>query len=109
MAEQKTNTEKELGELRDGIDAIDAEVLRLLSERARFAQRVGTIKQGSKQHAGPSQVLLGPLGGGGREAASSGGAAIYRPEREAQVLRRIAELNPGPLPEGAVQIGRAHV
>jgi chorismate mutase len=46
MAEQKTNFDKELGELRDGIDAIDAQVLRLLSERARFAQRVGAIKQG---------------------------------------------------------------
>jgi chorismate mutase/prephenate dehydratase len=103
MAEQKTNFDKELGELRDGIDAIDAQVLRLLSERARFAQRVGAIKQGSKQHAGPPQVLLDPLGGGGREAASSGGATIYRPEREAQVLKRIAELNPGPLPENAVR------
>ncbi|MHB1358071.1 MAG: prephenate dehydratase [Rhodocyclaceae bacterium] len=97
------STEEELGKLRDGIDRIDGEVLRLLSERAQLAQRVGEIKHGSKQHAGPSQVLLGPLGGGGREAASSGGAAIYRPEREAQVLRRITATNPGPLPDTAVR------
>jgi hypothetical protein len=32
-----------------------------------------------------------------RSAASRAGN-LYRPEREAQVLRRIAELNPGPLP-----------
>jgi chorismate mutase/prephenate dehydratase len=65
----------ELGKLRDGIDHLDGEVLRLLSERAKLAQRVGEIKHGN----------------------------IYRPEREAQVLRRIAETNPGPLPEAAVQ------
>jgi chorismate mutase/prephenate dehydratase len=66
---------EELAKLREGIDCIDGEVLRLLSERARLAHRIGEIKQGN----------------------------IYRPEREAQVLRRIAAANPGPLPEGAVR------
>ncbi|MFN3883509.1 MAG: prephenate dehydratase [Rhodocyclaceae bacterium] len=64
-----------LGKLRERIDAIDGEMLRLLAERARLAQKVGEIKHGN----------------------------LYRPEREAQVLRRIAELNPGPLPEAAVR------
>lgn len=67
--------QEELAKLRAGIDAIDDEVLRLLSERARHAQCIGEIKRGN----------------------------LYRPEREAQVLRRIAETNPGPLPEGAVR------
>ncbi|CAG0981113.1 chorismate mutase / prephenate dehydratase [Rhodocyclaceae bacterium] len=67
--------QQELSQLRAGIDHIDSEVLRLLSERAKLAQRVGEIKHGN----------------------------IYRPEREAQVLRRIAEVNPGPLPAGAVR------
>ena len=67
--------EEELGKLREGIDALDAQVLQLLSQRAQLAQRVGEIKHGN----------------------------IYRPEREAQVLRRIAELNSGPLPEAAVR------
>jgi chorismate mutase/prephenate dehydratase len=66
---------EELGRLRDGIDRIDSEVLRLLSERAQLAHRIGEIKHGN----------------------------IYRPEREAQVLRRIADDNPGPLPEGSVR------
>ena len=69
------SSEEELGKLRDGIDRIDSEMLRLLSERARLAQRVGEIKHGN----------------------------IYRPEREAQVLKRIAATNPGPLPEAAVR------
>lgn len=71
MADEK----EELSRLRDNIDRIDGEVLRLLSERAQFAHRIGEIKQGN----------------------------LYRPEREAQVLRRIAEVNPGPLPESSVR------
>jgi len=66
---------EELAKLREGIDSIDSEMLRLLSERAQLAHRVGEIKHGN----------------------------IYRPEREAQVLKRIAETNPGPLPESAVR------
>ncbi len=55
---------------RDAIDAIDLEVLKLINHRAEHARAIGEIK---------------------------GGGVVYRPEREAQVLRRIKELNPGPL------------
>ncbi|MBS3936677.1 MAG: chorismate mutase, partial [Sulfuritalea sp.] len=103
MADPLRREDEELATLRDGIDAIDVQLLRLLSQRAKLAQRVGEIKHGNRKHAGPSQVFLGPLGEESREAAFSGGANFYRPEREAQVLRRIAELNPGPLPEAAVR------
>src|SRR5512143_3241729 len=58
-----------LKDLRDRIDALDERLVKLLSARARIAQRVGALKQG----------------------------VVYRPEREAQVLRRVAQLNPGPL------------
>jgi chorismate mutase/prephenate dehydratase len=75
MAKSHSSEQEELAKLRQGIDEIDAQMLRLLSERAHLAQRVGEIKCGN----------------------------IYRPEREAQVLRRIAETNPGPLPESAVR------
>ena len=75
MADSQKTEQEELGKLRDGIDAIDTQVLQLLSQRAKLAQRVGEIKHGN----------------------------IYRPEREAQVLRRIAETNPGPLSEAAVR------
>ncbi len=71
----KADEQKELSGLRERIDALDDEVLRLLSQRAQYAHRIGEIKHGN----------------------------LYRPEREAQVLRRIAETNPGPLPEGAVR------
>ncbi|MGB7990392.1 MAG: prephenate dehydratase [Candidatus Methylophosphatis roskildensis] len=64
----------ELQRLRAEIDSLDTEMLAMVSRRAQLARRIGNIKQGN----------------------------IYRPEREAQVLRRLAESNPGPLPEGAV-------
>lgn len=66
----------ELLKLRNEIDRIDEEILARLAERARCAQRVGEIKRG---------------------------VMYYRPEREAQVLRRLAELNPGPLSADAVK------
>jgi chorismate mutase/prephenate dehydratase len=75
MANEDGKAQQELLELRNGIDAVDDEMLRLLSRRAGLAHRIGEIKQGN----------------------------IYRPEREAQVLRRIAESNGGPLPEHAVR------
>ncbi len=67
--------EEELLNLRKNIDRLDEEILERLAERARNAQRVGEVKKGN----------------------------LYRPEREAQVLRRLAERNPGPLPGEAVK------
>ncbi|GHG08492.1 chorismate mutase [Deinococcus piscis] len=61
---------------RERIDAIDAQLLDLLSQRAAEARAIGTLK---------------------------GTAAVYRPEREAQVLARIAALNAGPLHGNAVR------
>jgi chorismate mutase/prephenate dehydratase len=60
--------------LRGRIDEIDAAIQALISERARCAQRIGTLK-GLKSTA-----------------------EYYRPEREAQVLRGVVERNrQGPL------------
>lgn len=64
-----------LQQLRNRIDALDREILRLVNERAAAAREIGKLK---------------------------GDGTVYRPEREAQVLRRLAEVNPGPLPEKAV-------
>ncbi|MGB8339232.1 MAG: prephenate dehydratase [Burkholderiales bacterium] len=59
----------ELQNLRAAIDAIDTEMLKLLNARAEKAQAIGRLKKG----------------------------IAYRADRESQVLRRIKELNPGPL------------
>ncbi len=67
-----------LARLRERIDAIDAQVLDLLNARALCAQQVGEIK---------------------REVD----APVYRPEREAQIFRRLRDLSRGPLPDAAVE------
>ena len=74
MASGGGGMDEELLRLRTEIDNLDTEMLGLVSRRARLAHRIGEIKQGN----------------------------IYRPEREAQVLRRLTEANPGPLPEASV-------
>ncbi|HSH55074.1 MAG TPA: prephenate dehydratase [Methylotenera sp.] len=60
---------------RDEIDALDNEMLKLVSRRAQLAHEIGGLKDDG---------------------------VIYRPEREAQVLRRLTELNAGPLSAEAV-------
>jgi chorismate mutase/prephenate dehydratase len=64
--------------LRVQIDEIDAQILELLARRGRVAQEVGHVKAETN-------------------------APVFRPEREAQVLRGVAERNPGPLKNADVQ------
>jgi chorismate mutase/prephenate dehydratase len=64
----------ELAAIRADIDALDAKICALISERARSAQKVAVTK--------------------GKEGAA---VDFYRPEREAQVLRAVVERNDGPL------------
>lgn len=68
-----------LADIRQRIDEIDAAVQDLVSERAECARRVAEIKreQGDTEH-------------------------FYRPEREAQVLRKVQQRNKGPLPDDAI-------
>src|SRR3954469_1957239 len=73
----QTMTDK-LTPLRQQIDAIDAQLLELLARRAQLAQEVGHVKAETN-------------------------APVFRPEREAQVLRGVADRNPGPLPAHDVQ------
>jgi chorismate mutase / prephenate dehydratase len=71
-------SDDKLTPLREQIDSIDRQLLDLLNQRAQIAQQVGHVK-----------------------AETS--APVFRPEREAQVLRSVAERNPGPLQSGDVQ------
>ena len=67
---------EQLKQLRDQIDAIDDQLLQLVSRRAGLAQQVGKIKKSG---------------------------VIYRPEREAQILARMREHNPGPISNEHIQ------
>lgn len=77
---------RNLDQVRADIDAIDQEIQALLNRRAQCAQRVADIK-------------LEQVRAEGGEGHESGEAEVvyYRPEREAQVLQRIIDRNPGPL------------
>ena len=76
--------DRDLDRVRADIDTIDAQIQGLIAERARCAQRVAAIKLAEVQAARAR-------GESDREVV------YYRPEREAQVLRRIIERDEGPL------------
>jgi chorismate mutase/prephenate dehydratase len=60
----------DIDKLRREIDGVDDELLRLLNRRATLAQRIGGLKSGS---------------------------SAYRPEREAEILKRVSQGNSSPL------------
>lgn len=60
---------------RADIDALDEQIVALLNERARHAAAIGKLK---------------------------GNGGVYRPEREAEVLRRVSAANGGPLANAAL-------
>jgi len=62
-------------QFREQIDQLDGEMLKLANQRAALAQQIGHLK---------------------------GDEAVLRPEREAQVLRRLQKNNSGPLSNEAV-------
>ncbi|GAB3356097.1 prephenate dehydratase [Lysobacter tyrosinilyticus] len=70
----KPEPKPDLAEVRAHIDGIDQRIQALILERANWAQQVGKAK--------------------GKLAAA---VDYYRPEREAQVLRRVVDRNDGPL------------
>jgi chorismate mutase/prephenate dehydratase len=69
--------DERLQPLRDAIDAVDARLVELLNERARLAVDVGRIKH-------------------------EYGAPVFRPEREAEVLQKVASSSAGPLTASGV-------
>ncbi len=66
---------EQLKQCREQIDRLDDELLRLVNQRAQLAQQIGHLKQGG---------------------------VVLRPEREAQVLRRLQSANKGPLSNEAI-------
>ena len=68
-----------LPELRVLIDAVDQELLALLTRRAALAHEVGEIKKVE-------------------------GSAVFRPEREAQVIQTLQTANDGALKNSSVAV-----
>src|SRR4029453_8155709 len=67
----------DLGDWRSRINDIDNQILHLLNQRAEAALQIGAPKRGQE-------------------------APSYAPEREAEVLMRLADASRGPLPAEAV-------
>ena len=67
-----------LEQLRQHIDRLDAQVLRLLNRRATVGLRVGRLKKRN-------------------------GLRLFDAKREQAILRRLVALNAGPLPAAAVR------
>ena len=80
--------DRDLEQVRVDIDAIDQEIQSLINRRAGCAQRVADIKLAEARARGES----------GEDVV------YYRPEREAQILDRIIERNPGPLDGASVAL-----
>lgn len=68
----------ELDDLRKKIDACDSEIVRIINERATFAQEIGRVKREEK-------------------------SPIYAPHREQAVYDKVTSLNQGPLPAATMQ------
>lgn len=68
--------EESLENLRQQIDGVNTELIKILSKRAAIAQKIGKTKNGK---------------------------AVYRPSREAQILDVVKKNNPGPLPDASIQ------
>lgn len=71
--------EEALGGMREGIDAIDDQLIQLLNDRARIAQRVG-------------------------EAKAKFGKPAYAPDRERELVESLRERNAGPLPDAGLRL-----
>jgi chorismate mutase len=77
MAEERS-VRKRLDGLRREIDAIDEQLVKLLSDRAACALRIGHEKK-------------------------LAGMDVYQPSREAEVLAHVQRINEGPLDDAAMK------
>ena len=66
-----------IDEIRQEIDRIDTELLRIFNRRAGLALKIGEIKKGL-------------------------GLPVYDPAREKRIFLRMKEENPGPLDDNAI-------
>jgi chorismate mutase len=71
-------TKNRLRELRKRVDEVDEELLRALNERASIVQEIMAIKNEAK-------------------------VPLYDPKREEEILRRVVEMNEGPIYDSSMR------
>ncbi len=73
----KKKGESKLVDCRARIDALDEQILKLLSERGAAAAEIGRLK-------------------------AADGTPVYAPDRESEILKKLRERNPGPFPDSVL-------
>ena len=66
--------------IRQKIDAIDHQILKLIQKRGSLAQKIGKLKSLIKSNA-----------------------SFYKPNREEEIIRNVSKLNQGPISEKKIQ------
>jgi chorismate mutase len=75
---EDATSQERVRELRARVDEVDRELIRALNERARIVQEIMTLKAES-------------------------GAPVYDPKREEEILRRVVEMNAGPIYDSSMR------
>jgi chorismate mutase len=70
--------QRRVQELRSRVDEVDRELIRALNERARIVQEIMALK-------------------------SEAGAPVYDPKREEEILRKVVEMNTGPIYDSSMR------
>lgn len=72
------DTQGRIEELRSRVDEVDRELIRILNERARIVQEMVEIK-------------------------AQAGKPLFDPKREEEILRKVAEVNEGPIYDSSMR------
>lgn len=75
---ENADTQARIEELRSRVDEVDRELIRILNERARIVQEMVEVK---------AQV----------------GKPLFDPKREEEILRKVAEVNEGPIYDSSMR------
>jgi chorismate mutase len=78
LSMENADTQARIEELRSRVDEVDRELIRILNERARIVQEMGEIK-------------------------AQAGKPLFDPKREEEILRKVAEVNEGPIYDSSMR------
>jgi chorismate mutase len=78
LSMDNADTQGRIEELRSRVDEVDQELIRILNERARIVQELVSIK-------------------------AEAGKPLFDPKREEEILRKVAEVNEGPIYDSSMR------
>lgn len=78
LSMENADTQARIEELRSRVDEVDRELIRILNERARIVQEMVEVK-------------------------AQAGKPLFDPKREEEILRKVAEVNEGPIYDSSMR------